>query len=89
MGQSQRFNWRITPYQVTDLMDLRDKLRYSRVKNVLLFCEFEEIALKVVQMAIDEDLMTDAYHWMLGNIVSMAACIVIKVQPPLLHVVSI
>lgn len=68
MVQSQTFNWRITPYQVKNLMDLRDKLRNSRVKNILLFCEFEEIALSVVRMAIDEELMTDSYHWMLGNI---------------------
>lgn len=73
MVQSQTYNWRITPYQVENMMDLRDKLKNSRVKNILLFCEFEEIALSVVRMAIDEELMTDSYHWMFGNIVSRSA----------------
>ncbi|PIK37299.1 putative glutamate receptor 1 [Apostichopus japonicus] len=67
-GTNTKIPMGITPYQVTDLKDLRDKLRNSRVKNILLFCEFEEIALDVIQMAIDDDLMTDSYHWMLGNI---------------------
>ncbi|XP_063956315.1 glutamate receptor 1-like [Lytechinus pictus] len=51
-----------------DLTELHTTLAGSSIKNILLFCQYEEICLDVVKMAIDENLMIDGYHWFLGNL---------------------
>ncbi|XP_071488742.1 glutamate receptor 3-like [Diadema antillarum] len=51
-----------------EMTEVRRTIAESTVKNILLFCQYEEICLKLVKMGIEEGLMSDGYHWLLGNI---------------------
>lgn len=49
MDQADRFGWSVRPYQIGDIEELKAILHASTVKNILLFCEYEEITLKVIR----------------------------------------
>jgi hypothetical protein len=68
MGYGDKYGWNVKMQRVTDHAMLTRTLKNSAVRNLLLFCEYQEHAMDVVRLAIEEDMMKDSYHWLLGNV---------------------
>ena len=49
MDQADQFGWSVRPYQIQDIEELKRILHESTVKNILLFCEYEEVAMRVIR----------------------------------------
>ncbi|XP_071794215.1 glutamate receptor 1-like [Asterias amurensis] len=68
MDFAEIYGWNVKLLSVLDHDALTQTLKTSAVKNLLLYCEYQENAMKVVRLAMDKDMMKDSYHWMLGNV---------------------
>ncbi|XP_038068083.1 glutamate receptor 1-like [Patiria miniata] len=68
MGYADIYGWNVKMQNVNDHDMLTKTLKASRVRNLLLYCEYQENAMDVVRLAIEEGMMEDSYHWMLGNL---------------------
>ena len=49
MDRADQYGWSVRPYQIHDVDELKKTLHESTVKNILLFCEYEELAHKVIR----------------------------------------
>ena len=49
MDRADEFGWSVRPYQIQDIEELKRILHESTVKNILLFCEYEEVTMRVIR----------------------------------------